>query len=83
MSDHLESVVAEVLGHYGTRIAQVEARLTDAAGTAGIGRDEVNCTLEARPLGRDSVVVKDRAKTAHQAMHSALLKLVRALANGF
>jgi hypothetical protein len=81
-SDHLESVVAEVLGHYGARIARVEAHLTDTSGAVKAGLDEVHCTLQAHPVGREPVVVKDRARTAHQAMHSALLKLVRALANG-
>ena len=50
MSDHLESVVKEALGHYGERITRVEAHLTDANGAAESGPDDIQCTLEARPV---------------------------------
>ena len=83
MSDHLESVVKEALGHYGERITRVEAHLTDANGAAKAGPDDIQCTLEARPVGLEPVVVKDRAATAHQAIQGALRKLERALASTF
>ncbi|MEO8524726.1 MAG: HPF/RaiA family ribosome-associated protein [Caldimonas sp.] len=83
MSDHLESVVKEALGHYGERITRVEAHLTDANSAAKGGLDDIHCTLEARPVGREPVVVKDRAETAHQSIHGALRKLERALAGAF
>ncbi len=83
MSDHLDSVVKEALGHYGERITRVEAHLTDANGAAKGGPDDIHCTLEARPVGLEPVVVKDRAATAHQAIHGALRKLERALAGAF
>ena len=83
MSDHLESVVKEALAHYGERITRVEAHLTDANGPTKAGPDDIHCTLEARPVGRDPVVVKDRAGTAHQAIQGALRKLERALAGAF
>ncbi|MDQ2733570.1 MAG: HPF/RaiA family ribosome-associated protein [Pseudomonadota bacterium] len=83
MSDHLESVVKEALGHYGERITRVEAHLTDANGATKGGSDDIHCTLEARPVGREPVVVKDRAATAHQAIQGAVHKLERALASAF
>lgn len=83
MSDHLESVVKEALGHYGERITRVEAHVSDANGAAKAGPDDIHCTLEARPVSREPVVVKNRAGTAHQAIHGALRKLERALATAF
>ncbi len=79
MSDHLESVVKEALGHYGERITRVEAHLTDANGPSKSGPDDIHCLLEARPVGLEPVVVKDRAGTAHQAIQGAVRKLQRAL----
>jgi hypothetical protein len=83
MSDHLDTVVKEALGHYGERISRVEAHLTDANGAARGGPDDIHCTLEARAVGREPVIVKDRAATAHQAIQGALRKLERALATAF
>lgn len=83
MSDHLETVVKEALGHYGERLTRVEAHLTDANGATKSGPDDIHCTLEARPVGLEPVVVKDRAGTAHQAIQGALRKLERALAGTF
>ncbi|MEO8310523.1 MAG: HPF/RaiA family ribosome-associated protein [Caldimonas sp.] len=83
MSEHLESVVKDALGHYGERITRVEAHLTDANGASKVGPDDIHCTLEARPVGLEPVVVKDRAGTAHQAIQGALRKLERSLASAF
>lgn len=83
MSDHLESVVKEALGHYGGRITRVEAHVTDANGAGKAGAHDIHCTLEARPVGHEPVVAKDRAGTAHQAIHGALRKLERVLASEF
>ena len=83
MSDYLASVVTEVLGHYGERITRVEAHVSDANGAASSGANDIHCTSEARPVGLDPVVVKERADTAHQAMHGAVRKLERALRSAF
>lgn len=79
MAEYLEAEVAAVLGHYGERITRVEAHLSDANSPAKANTDEIHCTLEARLVGLDPVVVKDRAGSAHQAIHGALGKLERAL----
>ena len=83
MSDYLESVVTEALGHYGERITRVEAHISDANSAAKAGADDIHCTLEARPVGMGPVVVKERAATAHQAIHGAVRKLERALGSVF
>jgi ribosome-associated translation inhibitor RaiA len=83
MSEYLESVVSEALGHYGERITRVEAHVSDANGPTKAGTDDIHCTLEARPVGLDPVVVKERAGSAHQAIHGAVRKLQRALGSAF
>lgn len=79
MSDYLESVVTETLGHFGERITRVGAHLSDANSPAKANTDEIHCTLEARLVGLDPIVVKERARTAHQALHGAVRKLERAI----
>lgn len=83
MSDYLTSLVTQALGHYGERITRVEAHVSDANGVSKPGTDDIHCTLEARPVGLDPVVVKERAATAHQALHGAVRKLERALGSAF
>ena len=79
MSDHLSTVVNKALGRFGDRITRVEAHLSDADGAAKPGVDDIHCTLEARLIGMETVVVKDRAGSAHQAIDGAVHKLKRAV----
>lgn len=83
MAEYLEATVKEALGHYGERITRVEAHLSDANGPAKANTDEIHCTLEARLVGLEPVVVTDRAGTAHQAIHGAVVKLERAVSSAF
>jgi len=80
MAEHVQSVVKDALERFGEKITRVEAHLSDANSTAKAGPDEIHCTLEARLVGLDPVVVKDHAATAHQAIHGATVKLKRAVA---
>jgi ribosome-associated translation inhibitor RaiA len=80
MAEHLTMVVKEALGRFGEQITRVEAHLADENSRVKAGPDEIQCTLEARLVGREPVVVKDRAANAHQAIHGAVGKLKRAVA---
>lgn len=80
MAEHLSTVVKEALGRFGEQITRVEAHLADENGHVKTSPDEIQCTLEARLVGRDPVVVKDRANNAHQAISGAVGKLKRAVA---
>ncbi|QJC55474.1 hypothetical protein HC248_00754 [Polaromonas vacuolata] len=80
MADHLSSVVKDALGRFGEQITRVEAHLADENSHAKSTPDEIQCTLEARLVGLEPVVVKDRAATAHQAITGATGKLKRAVA---
>jgi ribosome-associated translation inhibitor RaiA len=79
MSDYLEAELKDGLGHYGERITRVEAHLSEAKDSTKANSSEVHCSLEARLVGFDPVVVKEAAATAHQAIHGAIRKLARAV----
>lgn len=51
MSEYLESVVSEALGHYGERITRVESHISDANGSTKTGTDDIHCTREAWSVG--------------------------------
>jgi ribosome-associated translation inhibitor RaiA len=80
MSAHLTNVVKDALGRFGETVTRVEAHLADENSLAKPAPDEIQCTLEARLVGLDPVVVKHRAGNAHQAISGAVAKLKRAIA---
>lgn len=78
MAEHLTTVVKEALGRFGDRITRVEAHLSDVNGQAKTGSQTIHCTMEARLIGLDNIVVKEQADSAHQAIDGAVRKLKRA-----
>jgi ribosome-associated translation inhibitor RaiA len=80
MALHLEAVVKDALGRFGEQVTRVEAHLADAHSHVKTSPDDIHCTLEARLVGRDPVIVKDHAGNAHQAIQGAVGKLKRAIA---
>ncbi|MDP2004254.1 MAG: HPF/RaiA family ribosome-associated protein [Rubrivivax sp.] len=79
MSEHLQAVVHAAMDRFGERVTRVEAHLSDVNGAARAGSDDIHCTLEARLVGGQAVVVKDHAGNAHQAIDGAVRKLKRAV----
>ena len=79
MSEHLKVVVTEAMVHFGERVKRVEAHLSDVNSATKSGAGDIHCTLEARVVGHDPVVVKHHAGNAHQAIEGAVRKLKRAL----
>lgn len=71
MTEHLQTVVRPALARFGERVLRVDAHLS--------GNDDIQCTLEARLVGLDPVVVKDQSDNAHQAIAGAVNKLKRAV----
>jgi len=69
MAAHLETVVKAGLARFGEHITRVEAHVTDAHSRSKPNPDEIHCTLEARLVGQEPVIVKDHASNAHQAIH--------------
>ena len=81
MTTHLQEVVGQVLGHYGDRIARIDAHLSDANSAAKADTDDIHCGLEASLPGMAPVLVEERAATAHQAIQGAVRKLDRAVSH--
>jgi len=79
MADHLKQVVTDALARFGDHITRVEAHLSDVNSSAKSGADDIHCTLEARLVGLEAMVVKDHAGNAHQAIDGAVRKLKRAV----
>jgi ribosome-associated translation inhibitor RaiA len=79
MAEHLTTVVKEAMGRFGERVTRIEAHLSDVNGQAKTGGDDIHCTLEARLVGLEPIVVKDHAGNAHQAIDGAVRKLKRAV----
>jgi len=80
-SEALEHYVRErverLAPHYGDRLTRVRAFLKDSNGHKG-GIDKI-CTLEARPSGREPVVVEAQDEDWYAAVRNAEAKLERAL----
>ena len=81
MADHLTTVVKDALARFGEHVTRVEAHIADENGLAKTAANEVQCMLSASLVGRDAVVVKSRADSAHQAIAGAASKLKRAVAS--
>ena len=79
MADHLQKVVQHAMARYDERVTRVEAHLSDVNSQAKSGNGDIHCTLEARLVGLDTIVVKDHASNAHQAIEGAVRKLKRAV----
>ncbi len=79
MADHLHKVVQDAMERFAEHVTRVEAHLSDVNSQAKSSDDDIHCTLEARLVGLDAVVVKDHAGNAHQAIEGAVRKLKRAV----
>ena len=80
MADHVQAVVKDAVSQFGEHVTRVVAHIAEDNSSTKSRPDEIQCTLEARLVGLDPVVVKDRAGSVHQALHGAAGKLKRALA---
>ena len=80
MAEHVEAVVKDAMQRFGERVTRVEAHLSDVKVQAKSSDDDIHCTLEAKLVGLDAIVVKNSAGNAHQAIEGAVRKLKRAVA---
>ena len=80
MAEHLQTVVQAGMARFAERLTRVEAHLSDVNSLAKSSDGDIHCTLEARLVGHDAIVVKDHAGNAHQAIEGAVHKLQRAVA---
>ena len=78
----VEEQIQSTLGRYEDRLSRVEAHLGDEDGSKNRGADK-RCLLEARPLGRDPVVVTAFSDTSERACREASHKMQKLLASTF
>lgn len=81
MAEHLTAVVKDAMARFGEHVTRVEAHIADDNGPEKTTPNEIQCTLSASLVGREPVVVKGRADSAHQAIAGAAGKLKRAVAS--
>lgn len=79
MAAHLQTQIKDALARFGDHVTRVEAHLSDANSQNKAGPDDIHCTLEARLVGMEPLVVKEHAATAHQAINGAVVKLKRSI----
>ena len=79
MAEHLQTVVSEAMTRFGERVTRVEAHLSDVDSQTKASGDSIHCTLQARLVGLEPVVVKNHAANAHEAIEGAVRKLRRAV----
>lgn len=72
----ISEVVGKALAHHSDHITRVEVHLRDESAGKG-GRNDMNCTMEARFEGLQPMVVTHQAEVTHQAVKGAADKLAR------
>lgn len=75
---HVEAEISAALDRFSDQITRVEVHLSDQNGEKTGGADK-RCLIEARPTGRQSVVVSHDGPTQQEALTGAARKLQRLL----
>lgn len=79
--DFIERRVQEVLTPFESHLTRIEVHLQDQ--NAGKGGADTRCLLEARPRGRDPIVVDTTAEDEAGAVRKSLEKMKHALERRF
>jgi ribosome-associated translation inhibitor RaiA len=80
LTERVEGVVADAIGHFADRITRVEVHLNDVNGDKQ-GDNDKRCMLEARVGGLKPIAVTHQAAHMAEALHGAAEKLERALSH--
>jgi ribosome-associated translation inhibitor RaiA len=80
LTERVEGVVADAVGHFADRITRVEVHLNDVNGDKQ-GDNDKRCMLEARVGGLKPIAVTHQAAHMAEALHGAAEKLERALSH--
>ena len=75
---HVEAEIGAALDRFSDQITRVEVHLSDQNGEKTAGAD-IRCLIEARPAGRQPVVVTNDGATQQEALSGAAGKLQRLL----
>ena len=77
-TNYVESDVGNLLSRVSDHLTRLEIHLSDQNG-AKTGSNDKRCLMEARPEGRQPVIVSHEAATVEDAWTGAAKKLVRLL----
>ena len=78
----LQTNVSTTLERFDAQITRIEVHLSDVNGLRSSDQDK-RCLMEARPAGRDPVVVTNQADNLEDAVRGAAQKLKRMLESLF
>jgi len=78
MNERLSALITGKLSRFDDYLTRIEAHLSDENGGKE-GQNDKQCTLEARPQGKQPIVVSNNADTYDEAVMGAVTKLKSAL----
>ena len=78
LEEHVREQLDSAIGRFGDRITRVEAHLADQNADKH-GPDDKRVRLEARPAGRDPLMVEATGDDFYKVVHEAAGKLRRLL----
>ncbi len=78
LEQHVHEQLDSAIGRFADRITRVEAHLADQNADKS-GPDDKRVRLEARPAGRDPLMVEATGDDFYKVVHDAVGKLRRAL----
>lgn len=79
LDTHVHEAIEGKLARFSDRLTRVEVHLGDTNGHNKPGPHDKRCTLEARPAGKDPIVVEDHNHDIFHCITEATAKLSRAL----
>lgn len=82
LAEWTEAQLAGALGRFEDRLTRIEVHLGNESAGRKTGED-FRCLLEARPAGREPMVVTHHAATLPEALHGATDKLEALLTSTF
>lgn len=78
MDEHVEAELQHSIGRFYDRLTRIEVHLADENASKP-GPHDKHCKIEARPAGRDPIVVEDKSDDLYAAVKGAAGKMQRAL----
>ncbi|MEM1356143.1 MAG: HPF/RaiA family ribosome-associated protein [Planctomycetota bacterium] len=79
IDDFVREKVAGQLGHLTEKLTRVEVHLRDDSSAAKSSHNDKRCTMEARPAGRQPLVVEHAGADLYQVITETAGKLSRAV----
>jgi NADPH-dependent ferric siderophore reductase len=79
LEEHVRGELDHAVARFTPRLTRIEVHLADVNSPKKGGPADKRCRLEARPAGRDPIVVDDSTDDIYKSVTGAAGKLARAL----